>query len=277
MSVDGTRLLFEGFLQKRKDNLKLRWVTYWFRLQNSTLFFYTERNCSASHLRGYYYIYTVQSVREVKKNERKRFMFEVIMTNGKRKMLAAETAALRKEWVRHLWQAMQLSTSGAWDCSFPELQACEQRDRPNSSTAVCSDSSSVLEFPSARPISAPPPSNHIHPEANSITSPFCPSEDQDWATYQNISLPSNDQSRHDQTFSDQQDGDYDVLPCRKDSCGPPPSIELDEDIYDCPRSYRSSEHGDPTDGIYDVPSCLLRTVDDDTIDEQSEEGIYWRI
>ncbi|AWP18814.1 Hypothetical protein SMAX5B_021068 [Scophthalmus maximus] len=61
MSVDGTKLLFEGFLQKRKDTM--------------------------SHLRGNYYIYTVQSVREVQRADSSRFMFEIIMKNGKRKML----------------------------------------------------------------------------------------------------------------------------------------------------------------------------------------------
>ncbi|KAK1876967.1 Arf-GAP with coiled-coil ANK repeat and PH domain containing protein 2 [Dissostichus eleginoides] len=87
MSVDQTKLLLEGFLQKRKDNMKLRWVTYWFRLQNTTLFFYTQKNGSASHLRSYYYIYTVQSVREVPRVAGNRFIFEIIMTNGKRKVL----------------------------------------------------------------------------------------------------------------------------------------------------------------------------------------------
>ncbi|CAB1459084.1 unnamed protein product [Pleuronectes platessa] len=109
MSLDGTRLLFEGFLQKRKDSIKLRWATYWFRLQNTTLFFYTKKNGSASHLRSYYYIYTVQSVREVQRADSSRFMFEIIMKNGKKKMLAAETAELRQQWVEQLWQSMHLS------------------------------------------------------------------------------------------------------------------------------------------------------------------------
>ncbi|XP_062295286.1 uncharacterized protein LOC133999953 [Scomber scombrus] len=87
-------VLFEGFLQKRKDTLKLKWVTYWFRLQNTTLFFYTQKNGNASHLRGYYYIYTVQSVREVQRVGSKRFMFELIMTNGKRKVLVSQHCGL---------------------------------------------------------------------------------------------------------------------------------------------------------------------------------------
>ncbi|XP_034046619.1 uncharacterized protein LOC117528152 isoform X2 [Thalassophryne amazonica] len=113
MSTDRTKLLFEGFLQKRKDTMKIRWVTYWFRLQNTTLFFYTKKNGSALHLRGYYYIYTVQSVREVQQVSSKRFLFEIIMTNGKRKVLAAESAADRNEWIEHLWRAMRLSSCGA--------------------------------------------------------------------------------------------------------------------------------------------------------------------
>ncbi|XP_036069189.1 uncharacterized protein LOC112146198 isoform X3 [Oryzias melastigma] len=124
MSVNGTSLLFEGFLQKRKDTLKLRWVTYWFRLQNTTLFFYNEKNCDASTLKGYYYIYTVQSVREIPKATKKHFMFEIILTNGKCKMLAAQTAALRKQWVEHLWEAMRLSTNpGTHHSMMPLLPA----------------------------------------------------------------------------------------------------------------------------------------------------------
>ncbi|XP_020561026.1 uncharacterized protein LOC101169947 isoform X2 [Oryzias latipes] len=123
MSVDGTRLLFEGFLQKRKDTLKLMWATYWFRLQNTTLFFYNEKNCDASTLKGYYYIYKVQSVREVPKASKKHFLFEIILANGKSKMLAAKTAALREQWIEHLWEAMRLSTSaGTLMTLLPPMQ-----------------------------------------------------------------------------------------------------------------------------------------------------------
>ncbi|XP_044036948.1 uncharacterized protein LOC122868747 [Siniperca chuatsi] len=162
MSIDRTKLLFEGFLQKRKDTMKIRWVTYWFRLQNTTLFFYTKKNGSASHLRGYYYIYTVQSVREVQRSDSKRIMFEIIMTNGKRKVLAAETAALRKEWVGHLWQAMHLSASGVSDSKNIHFEMCEQRERINSSAPNSSHSDSLMELLPARPHSAPGPTGQMH-------------------------------------------------------------------------------------------------------------------
>ncbi|KAM6965902.1 uncharacterized protein LKV04_018404 [Tautogolabrus adspersus] len=183
MSSDGTKLLFEGFLQKRKDKMKIRWATYWFRLQNTTLFFYTKENCSASHLRGYYYIYTVQSVREVQRADSKRFMFEIIMTNGKRKMLAAETAALRQEWVEHLWQAMNLSTSGISD---------SRSMRTNSVVPVCSQTDSVMESLPPRPLSAP--SGHMPHEIMSIASPDCRTKELDIEeepTYQNIQPACN--------------------------------------------------------------------------------------
>ncbi|KAM8845703.1 uncharacterized protein AB9W97_000720 isoform 1-T1 [Spinachia spinachia] len=79
----------EGFLEKRKDTMRWRWATYWFRLQNATMFFYTQRNGSASHLRGCYYIFKVQSVREVQEVN-KRFVFEITMTDGRRKVLVPE-------------------------------------------------------------------------------------------------------------------------------------------------------------------------------------------
>ncbi|XP_041858688.1 uncharacterized protein LOC121650920 isoform X2 [Melanotaenia boesemani] len=286
MSVNEPRLLYEGFLQKRKDRLKIMWVTYWFRLQNATLFFYTKKNGRASHLRGHYYIYTVQSVREVHKTGRKHFMFEIVMTNGKRKMLAADTAALRKEWVTHLWQAMHLSGSGMLDSRDTHLNTCEQQENLNSRTFVCSDRDSMMEQLPAQPLSPPTHSNHTYTEA---TSTICPPEEQDCeeTTSENILLPSDDHILSDHSISYPQwssemsraeethDGVYDVLPRRNIQEYDDPSTEMLEDVYDTPMSYRTSlELNDPTDSIYDVPSCLLRKTCNLTIDELPEEGIY---
>ncbi|XP_008415101.1 uncharacterized protein LOC103469293 [Poecilia reticulata] len=309
MSVDGTKLLFEGFLQKRKDNLKIRWVTYWFRLQNTTLFFYTKKNGSASHLRGYYYIYTVQSVREVQRTDKKHFLFEIIMTNGKKKMLAAETAALRKEWVGHLWQAMQLSSSGLSDSRDPDLEMFDQRGSLSSNMSIislCSDG--VREVQPTRPLSAS--SEHIYSETEGFTSSICPPEDEDEdgddATYQNLRRPLTSIEPPDEPpeMSDEeqtQDVLYDVLPARKSTCEAPPT-QAHDSVYDFPLSYKtSSGYQDPTDGVYDVPASdhkdeiydvpvserkdavydvpahLLRTKSDHPEDEQPEEGTYWRI
>ncbi|XP_067472235.1 uncharacterized protein [Thunnus thynnus] len=294
MSID-EKLLFEGFLQKRKDTLKIIWVTYWFRLQNTTLFFYTKKNGNASHLRGYYYIYTVQSVREVQRTDSKRFMFEINMTNGKRKVLAAETDALRKEWVGQLWKAMHLSTSAVSDSRGTQLRVCEQRERRNSSTPIYSESDSVTEFPPARPLSAPAPPGYIHHENSSLTSPICPTEEPDTedAPFQNT-LPACNYQHHDgdslnqseselnlwsSELSDTEDkqGDYDVLPLRNKTCtiDIDPSTETNEGVYDFPLSYkRASDNQDATDSIYDVPSSLLRQMSDDTEEEQPEEGAF---
>ncbi|XP_027898509.1 uncharacterized protein LOC114160228 isoform X1 [Xiphophorus couchianus] len=293
MSVDGTKLLFEGFLQKRKDNLKIRWVTYWFRLQNTTLFFYTKKNGSASHLRGYYYIYTVQSVREVQRTDKKHFLFEIIMTNGKKKMLAAETAALRKEWVGHLWQAMQLSSSGLSDSRDPDLEMFDQRGSlsSNMSISLCSDS--VREVLPTRPFSTS--SEHIYSETEGLSSSICPPEDEDSddATYQNLRRPltSNkptedpDQSTEMSYEEQRQDGLYDVLPARKSTCEAPPTQTHDA-VYDIPLSYKTSSDQDGVydvpvserkDAVYDVPAHLLRKKSDHTEDKQPEEGTYWRI
>ncbi|KAK1804750.1 hypothetical protein P4O66_003603 [Electrophorus voltai] len=67
--------LCQGFL-KKKAKMRMRWVTYWFKLHNTTLFFYTKKHGS-----------TVESVHKVMRNENKRYMFEIAMKNGKRKVL----------------------------------------------------------------------------------------------------------------------------------------------------------------------------------------------
>ncbi|XP_054463184.1 uncharacterized protein LOC129098221 [Anoplopoma fimbria] len=275
MSVDGTKLLFEGFLQKRKDTMKLRWMTYWFRLQNATLFFYTQKNGSASHLKGYYYIFTVQSVREVQRVDSKRFVFEIIMKNGKRKVLAADTAVLRKEWVGHLWQAMHLSTSVVSDSRSTHVDVCEQRERVNSSAPIFSHS--VMESLPARPLSAP---SHIQHEIRSIA----PSEepDREETLYQNT-LPDCSYQHHNGSqwtsgWSNAVEGDYDILPLRNKVCEVNASTDMDEDVYDFPVSYRrAAEQPNPTESIYDVPSALLRRMPDRPSEDQPEDGDYWRI
>nr|XP_015801256.2 uncharacterized protein LOC107376598 [Nothobranchius furzeri] len=273
MSLDGTKLLFEGFLQKRKDTLKIRWVTYWFRLQNTTLFFYTKKNGGATHLRGHYYIFRVQSVREIKKNDRKPFLFEIIMMNGKRKILAAETADLRKEWVGHLWQAMQMSSSGIYDPGITEFDLYD-RERLNSD--------SVMEVVPLRPMSTFSTSEHIYAETGGISLPSCVHEEEDSNEdlYQNVKQPLDRRvnapqpSGHLRCEENKPEELYDVLPSRTSRCEAP-EAEMDEVVYDFPASYK-----DPTEqqeNIYDVPSCVLRRSCDLTEDDQMEEETYWMI
>ncbi|XP_055366874.1 uncharacterized protein LOC114860419 isoform X2 [Betta splendens] len=278
---DGAKLLFEGFLEKRKDTLKMRWTTYWFRLQNSTLFFYTQKNGSASHLRGYYYIYSVQSVREVQKASGSRYMFEMILKNGKQKLLAAETAALRQEWVGHLWQAMLLSTS-----VVPRPDACEPRDR-NSSVPARALGDSAMETLPARPLSAPAPLDRIREE--SWASAYAELSAGEEPTRRNTPLHQANSDRvHALPWFGElsstecsQDGDYDVLPRRKHT-DEADATEADEVVYDYPLSYRMNiRHQEETESIYDVPRSLLRlhvpAGSAAAEEDEPQEGIYWRV
>ncbi|KAK6312263.1 hypothetical protein J4Q44_G00179270 [Coregonus suidteri] len=170
MSTEKKQLLLEGFLKKRKDTLKMKWATYWFRLQNTTLFFYTRKHGSASHLRGLYYIYTVQSVREIQREKGKHYVFEITMKNGKRKVLAAETADLRTEWIGQLWRAMHLSGPGGTDPGCirqQDVRSDDLRVRGHSSTYSSSECDSMTEpLGVHRPLSAP-------------LTPFTPDQDLD--------------------------------------------------------------------------------------------------
>ncbi|KAM3920900.1 uncharacterized protein RB166_010394, partial [Leptodactylus fuscus] len=118
-------LLFEGFLKKRKDTMKFAWAKYWFKLQNTTLYFYTKREARPEYLRGQYYMYYVQSVRSVTSPDGD-FTFEIVMKNGKKKLLSAESEDLRDVWIKLLWKSMQLpgpgrpSSSCTW-YDVPEL------------------------------------------------------------------------------------------------------------------------------------------------------------
>ncbi|XP_029997815.1 uncharacterized protein LOC115424598 [Sphaeramia orbicularis] len=220
----------------------------------------------------------------------KRYMFEIIMTNGKRKVLAAETAELRKEWVGYLWQAMHLSSSGLFGLRNTCPHVSEQRDRVNSSALICSDADSVMETLPPRPVSVPGPQSLIQPET-SIASSICTSEQPEYEepTYQNIELKRKPQQCNDGCLTDPQqpsgvsnvedgqEGDYDVLPLRKNVCESNPATEMHEGVYDFPISYRvAADVQEPTESIYDVPSALVR-MPDDTTEECPEEGAYWRI
>ncbi|XP_067860574.1 uncharacterized protein [Heptranchias perlo] len=121
-------LVFEGYLKKRKDKMRFAWAKYWFRLQNTTLFFFTEKGSETCHLRGQYYIYTVQSVRETKATNHE-YPFEIVMKNGKRKLLSAATSDLRAVWMEFLWKAMQLPGPGKKNsaCTWHDIPCLIQR------------------------------------------------------------------------------------------------------------------------------------------------------
>ncbi|XP_062307627.1 uncharacterized protein LOC134012033 [Osmerus eperlanus] len=268
----GKYLLHEGFLKKRKDILKLTWATYWFRLQNTTLFFYTKKDGSALHLRGLYYIYTVQSVREVQKEGTKHYVFEITMTNGRKKVLAAETAALRTEWIRHLWRAMHMTSPGGTDPGSSWQEECD-----------CIYDSPV----SAHPLSyedqdqdQDQDQDHDQDQGNwSLSVSSYEGLSNEEAIYQNtvsshISF-SDERDHHcrldlprgscEQT-TEVVEGVYDVLPARNSSYQinqSRPDMTQRESLYDVPlnnrrASERRAYRAEVTESVYDVPNSLLR-------------------
>ncbi|XP_016134942.1 uncharacterized protein [Sinocyclocheilus grahami] len=234
--------LCQGFLKKRKDKMRLRWVTYWFRLYNTTLFFYTKKHGSALDLRGQYYIYEVQSVREVGRSENNRYLFEITMKNGKKKMLAADTADVRQEWMEQLWKAMLLNgpdRSGSLTDgelvpdNNPEIRSsrCEESNNETSSTSV--DSLDQESFQSFAVADETQDSLHTGNEMEQSTEEFLLT-----------------------------DCDYDVLP----------SLKLAEEaIYDTPPSKWSTNVGEHevTDSIYDFPNPVIRKLTEHTIESHS--------
>ncbi|XP_077316820.1 uncharacterized protein LOC143936255 isoform X3 [Lithobates pipiens] len=109
-------LSFQSYLRKRKDTMKFNWAKYWFKLQNTTLYFYTNKDQQETSLRGQYYMFSVQSVRSMSDADGD-FTFEIVMKNGKRKLLSAESAELRDVWVQILWKSMQLPGPGRYKSS----------------------------------------------------------------------------------------------------------------------------------------------------------------
>ncbi|XP_078510498.1 uncharacterized protein LOC144770105 isoform X9 [Lissotriton helveticus] len=128
MAAAEKELQFESILKKRKDTMKFAWSKYFFRLRNTTLSFYTSKEADETCLRGKYYIHLVQSVREVNATA-SNYTFEIVMKNGKRKLLSADSAELRKIWIEYLWKSMQLPFPGRKNssCTWHDLPSLEQR------------------------------------------------------------------------------------------------------------------------------------------------------
>ncbi|XP_076121197.1 uncharacterized protein LOC143101839 isoform X1 [Alosa pseudoharengus] len=263
----GPKLFFEGYLRKRKDKWKIRWVTYWFRLHNTTLFFYTKKEgCHASNLRGQYYIYTVQSVREV--TEGKRHTFEITMKNGKRKILAAETPEMRHKWVSQLWQAMHLCGSGrslslcVWPKETSELKA-------RAFSSPCTSDKLATELVESR---GQPPQEPSGPDRRHSTT--WPSTTHPYLAHTAFSRVDSYSShsfkmeyKQNQEQNQRPEDDlYDTLPpARK-------SFPATESIYDTPTSYRrvieqQQSYREATESIYDVPKSLLRKMSEHTVAE----------
>ncbi|KTF93224.1 hypothetical protein cypCar_00047316, partial [Cyprinus carpio] len=223
---------------------RLRWMTYWFRLYNTTLFFYTKKHGSAIDLRGQYYIYEIQSVREVSRSESNHYLFEITMKNGKKKMLAADTADVRQEWMEQLWKAMLLngpdrsgSITNGCHCSLRHVTELLPDNNLEIRSSHCEESST---------------------ETSSTSVDRCLSIDQE--SFFAVADETQD-SLHTKNEMEQSteeflltDHDYDVLPSR--------IAVAEETIFDTSPSKWSTneeEHG-VTDSIYDFPNPVIRKL-----------------
>ncbi|GAA6099107.1 uncharacterized protein LOC113643999 isoform X2 [Tachysurus ichikawai] len=236
----------QGFLKKRKDKIRLRWVTYWFKLYNSTLFFYDKEHGSSSDLRGKYYLIEVQSVRGIMQTKKQNYSFELTMKNGKRKVLAAETADLRQLWMCQLLQAMN-------------HRVCNTT-KPNSNSGTAPNSS---VFSNAQPESSHTLMRHHFAEPvsylwsasvhSAAVIPTACSQN-----YIDVDLSYADSSQcteHEVMQKAELEHDYDVLP----PCKP---LHTEEPIYDTPRSNRhvSEAEYETIENIYDVPKYAIRKM-----------------
>ncbi|XP_064171871.1 uncharacterized protein LOC135243777 [Anguilla rostrata] len=276
MSTGEDHLVFESFLKKR---MKLKWVSYWFRLQNSVLCFYTQKAGSSLQLKGQYYIWMVQSVREVQKAEGKRYAFEISMNNGKKKLLAADTADLRQTWVGLLWRAMQSPGHRHPNPACIWQEGAELRPSWRGSPRSVPSGGERRELDRGRLRAASEPWN-----GTTLTlDPRCPATPPTAASNP-VSLVSaaafdsglwrSSQGPPDEEEEDAEADDYDVLPCRTTAH----LLQEEEGIYDVPLSnMRVTEDPPPgyrviEESIYDVPSSLLRRLSERSIGTQSERA-----
>ncbi|XP_072532403.1 uncharacterized protein [Salminus brasiliensis] len=252
--------LCQGFLKKRKDKMRLRWVTYWFKLHNTTLFFYTKKNGSTSDLKGKYYLFEVESVHDLMRTENKRYLFELTMKNGKRKVLAADTADLRQQWICQLLKAMKPSGLHTTELTSDRVRESFSDRKLRADSSPCSSRSSTSinsEFSFRRPYStmaeyrwssitiSQPVSQHTIPHM---------STSHDAASFKRSQHPEDEVEQKPEKVK--LESDYDVLPAHK-------PLHYEEAIYDTPPSNRraSSRNHEMTDSIYDVPKSIFMRSD----------------
>ncbi|XP_033894630.2 uncharacterized protein LOC117423235 isoform X3 [Acipenser ruthenus] len=241
-------LVFEGFLKKRKDRMKLTWSTYWFRLQNTTLFFYTKKKVDASHLRGQYYIHTVQSVREVKAD--RQYLFEITMKNGKKKLLSAETEELRALWMKFLWKAMQLPGPGRIQsaCTWHDIPDLMQKAAQSTQSSSDEDrlSSASCSSDTPEPL-APPGSSAATAEEDRLSTEL------EQLDVYDFPLSNKAVDDEDRSTANRMDAEsiYDV----------PKSLleHSTEESSSTSTPHSEAQANDPLydeDGIYDIPTSL---------------------
>ncbi|XP_018612442.1 uncharacterized protein LOC108937155 [Scleropages formosus] len=290
-------LLFEGYLRKRRDKMKMKWVTYWFRLESTTLFFYSKKDGRAINLRGQYYLCMVESVRKVNRAEGKRYVFEINMKNGKKKLLAAESEHLRQSWVASLWKA--IGTSGP-TCADPTSvwrgPGEKKLEEEEGISLGSSDSDSGKGVLNGVGISTSfgqwdsPGFEEIETRNSGISEPTDDyvnwrSLKQHWEEmdvakeddlYETLELRKE---RTEEPVDEEGEEDYyAVPPPRRANSSNVDAADraLAEDIYDYPLSYRNSdksgvqEYRECTESIYDVPQSLLKKFSEQTIEVQSD-------
>ncbi|XP_061081231.1 uncharacterized protein LOC133115372 isoform X2 [Conger conger] len=234
----------------------------------------------------------VKSVREVQKSEGKRYAFEIGMKNGKKKLLAADTADLRQTWVELLWRAMrapgerhsvpaciwqegeELSGQGSAHSSGSEG---ERRERDRGRLRASSEPWALTPEPLCPGTPRAWTGRALTPE------PLCPGTPRTTTKSPALGAASFDsglwksslglqeeEEEEEEEEQDAEESDYDVLPSRTQR------LLQEENIYDVPLcNMRVTEETHPgyreiEESIYDVPSSLLRRLSDRSIGDQSE-------
>ncbi|KAM9494112.1 uncharacterized protein Hap1MRO34_004118 [Clarias gariepinus] len=248
--------LCQGFLKKRKDKIRLKWVTYWFKLHNTTMTFYNKEYGCTSDLKGQYYLNAVETVREVAWPKKKHYVFEITMKNGKRKVLAAESAGLRQLWIGQLLQAINQHVFNTTELNSTCETAADPMYRSESSHCiVISNSQSEASDKLSGKLQSAEPESFLWSH-NIRPAPVIPTTTSNIQTVE-TPHPEDDHCTMDEVEQKPEvielENDYDV-PRR---CKP---LHSEEGIYETPPSNRRASDRDreTTESIYDVPKYALR-------------------
>ncbi|XP_048847543.1 uncharacterized protein LOC125718074 isoform X2 [Brienomyrus brachyistius] len=273
MSTGGHELLFEGFLRKRRDKMKLKWVTYWFRLESMCLSFYTKKNEYSIHLKGQYDLCGVKSVREVDRNDNKHYVFEIGLKNGKKKLLAADSAYLRQCWMDCLWRAIHLSPYCSPDPAFAwwgggEVKRAPRTTSSRHSTGQLIDNHSTFGQWDSMGTSK----RHTLVMHHDNKLKFCGQEEGERSCLSSAS-GVYESTYCKPNYEEAVESNYDTPLCRTDTKGDVVTAEEDESaeaIYDVPISYRKVTSF-WSESIYDVPKPRLWTMSAQSLDDICDE------
>ncbi|XP_069511069.1 uncharacterized protein [Ambystoma mexicanum] len=287
MATGEKDLLFESFLKKRKDTMIFTWSKYWFRLRNTTLSFYTGKQADESCLRGKYYIYLqVQSVREVGSTD-SNHTFEIVMKNGKRKLLSADSAELRAIWIEFLWKSMQLPNPGRNNssCTWHDVPSLEQR----AEAVGLNRNESKRDLEDHRCEQAASSSNDLKPENQSyIEDEVSASENASKLKSEVEGMKPDGDEENKGTIDDRQSTIYDVPKLKSEGEDIPFDPEKKSDIdhknsgiYDFPKLKNilnltvTASHGDQDGGeedIYVYPTVKSHLFQGEPFDDSEEKS-----